>query len=298
MRRRVLHFTLIASVLGSLCVWGAVLSMGPRVRAREASDELVVRAQELAAEGDRVASRELVEEALVVDESNPRARRELAMHVIAKGDYKAAAEELRRIATEQGEDSGAARELAALLSLMGDEEGAVDWSREAVKRDPRSGLAYVGLSHCLMEIGSAEAGLRAAEEAVALSPRMHSARLVLGWARWQSRDLAGSREAFDEAAQLRPSDVTALLAAAAVSSELGLGDSAIGYARRAVTVDGQSARAWLILARVLAATGQSAAADEALARARSLDAARSGVPEDSSQQAGTAFPREESGPAR
>ena len=47
--------------------------------------------------------------------------------------------------------------------------------------------------------------------------------------------------------------------------------SALGYARRAVAADSESARTWLVLAGVLSATGRSVEADEALSRARSLD---------------------------
>ncbi len=271
MKRRALHLALIASLLGALCVWAVVLSMGPRVRARKASNRLVERAQELAGKGNRWASRQLVDQALALDQSNPRARRELAMHLIAKGHRQPALEELRRVAADQPTDSGAARELAGLLSVMGDGEGAIHWLREAVKREPKNALAYVDLARCLMQAGEVADGLRAAEEAVLLSPRLHPAQLVLGWARWRSGDLAGARAALDEALRLRHSDVAALLASAAVSSELGLGDSALGYARRAVAADPQGARTWLVLARVLAATGRTAEAHEALSRARSLD---------------------------
>jgi len=250
-----------------------MLSMGPRIRARNASNRLVERAQELGGKGDRRGSRQLVDQALEVDRSNPRARRELAMHLIAEGRSKAALEEMRRLAEEQRTDSGAARELAALLWMTGDREGSIRWSREAVKREPQSGLAYVNLAHCLIEAGEVGGGLRAAEEAVALSPRLQSAQVVLGRALWRSGDRAGAQAAFHEALRLRPSDVTALLGAAALSSELGFGESAVGYARRAVTVDPQNARAWLILARTLSATGRTAEAEEALARARSLEAA-------------------------
>ncbi len=271
MKRRALHLALIASVLGALCVWAVVLSMGPRLRARKASNRLVERAQELAGEGNRWASRQLVDQALALDQSNPRARRELAMHLRAEGRREAALAELKRVAVAQPTDSGAARELAALLSVMGDGEGAIHWLREAVKREPKNGLAYVDLARCLMEAGEVADGLRAAEEAVLLSPRLRSAQLVLGWARWRSGDLSGARAALDEALRLRRNDVDALLAAAAVSSELGLGDSALGYARRAVAADPQRARTWLVLAGVLAATGRTAEAHDALARARSLE---------------------------
>jgi len=244
--------------------------MGPRVRARNASNRLVERAQELAGEGNRWASRQVVNQALDADKTNPRARRELAMHLIAEGHRQPALEELRRVAADQPTDAGAARELAALLWMTGDRESAISSLREAVKREPKNALAYVDLAHCLTEIGDVPGGLRSAEQAVALSPRLRTAQLVLGRARWRSGDLAGARAAFDEALRLRPSDVAALLGAAAVSSELGLGDSALEYARRAVTADPHSARTWLVLARVLAATGRTTEADEALSRARSL----------------------------
>ncbi len=273
MKRGALRLVLIASLLGALCVWAVVLSMGPRVRARNASNRLVERAQELAEQGDRSTSRQLVDQSLALDKSNPRARRELAMHLIAEGRDELALAELRWVAVAQRTDSGAARELAARLSIMGDRDGAINWLREAVSRDPRNGLAYVDLARCLMEVGETADGLPIAEEAVALSPRLQSAHLVLGWGRWQSGDLSGALAALDEALRLRPSDVAALLAASAVSGELGHRDSAIGYARRAVTADPQREGSWLVLARALAAAGQAVEAHDALARARSLEAA-------------------------
>ncbi len=279
MKRRALHLALIASALGAVCVWLVVLSMGPRMKARDASNRLVERAQELGGAGDRQGSRQLVDQALEVDEGNPRARRELAMHLIAEGRRTPALEEMRRLGEEQRTDPGAARELASLLWMTGDREGAVQWFREAVKRDPQNGLAYVTLAHCLIEAGEVADGLGAAEEAVALSPRLQPAQVVLGRALWLSGDLAGARAAFDEALRLRPSDVTALLGAAAASSQLGFGDSAVAYAQRAVTIDPQNASAWLVLARTFAATGRTVEAEEALSRARSLEAAqRAGPP--------------------
>lgn len=261
----------MASVLGALCAMAIVVSMGPRVRARNVSDRLVARAQELAGQGNRSASRQLVDEALTVDPDNWRARRELAMQMIAEGRLRPAVEELRRAAVAQPTDGGAARELAHLLHMTGDKGGALQWLREAVRRDPKNGFAYVDLALCLMEAGEVADGLSAAEEAVRASPRLHAAQLVLGRALWASGDPAGARAAFDEALLLRPRDVDTLLAAVAVSTELGLEDSALGYARRAVTTDPESARTWLVLAGVLAATGRAVEADEALSRARSLD---------------------------
>jgi Flp pilus assembly protein TadD len=193
------------------------------------------------------------------------------MQMIAEGHLKPAVEELRKAAVAQPTDGGAARELAHLLHMTGDKGGAVQWLREAVRRNPEDGFAYVDLAVCLMGAGEIADGLSAAEEAVRASPRLHSAQLVLGRARWESGDPAGARAAFDQALLLRPRDVDTLLAAAAVSTELGLEDSALGYARHAVTADPESARAWLVLAGGLAATGRAVEADEALSQARSLD---------------------------
>lgn len=278
MRRSALHFALIASVLGAFSAWGVVLGMGPQLRARDASNRLVERAQELASKGDRTASRRLVGEALEADASNARARRELAMHLIAEGLREPALAEMKRLAVEQTKDSGAARELAALLAASGDIDGAISWLREAIARDPENALAYVDLSRCLMEIGEVPAGLRAAEKAVALAPRLQPARLAVGRGRWLSRDLAGALSAFEEALELRPGDVAALIAAAAASGELGHGDSALRYARQAVTVDPQNPRTWMVLAGVLATAGRSAESHEALAHARSLEAAQAAAP--------------------
>jgi tetratricopeptide (TPR) repeat protein len=248
--------------------------MIPRLRARHASDRLVDRAQEASGRGDRWASRQLVEEALDLDRKNPRARRELAMHLVVEGRRELALHELRYVAEAKRRDSGAARELAALLWTTGDREGALRWVREALRRDPKSGLARVDLAHCLLATGDVVNALSAAEQAVALYPRLRSAWQALGVARWQSGDLTGARAALDEALLLRPNDVPTLLAAAEVSNQLASWDSAVAYARRAVSADPQSASSWFVLAQLLAATGHSIEADEALARARTLDAAQ------------------------
>lgn len=261
---------LLASGLGSVCVWVVVLSMVPHLEAREASNRLVARAQEIAGKAEPAASRQLVEKALAMDPDNPRARRELAMHLLAEGHVDAALEELRRVAATDRRNGGAARELAAVLYATKDIAGAVHWLREAAKREPDSGATYVGLAHCLLETRDVPGALSAAERAVALSPRYHPAYAVLGRARRQSGDLTGARAAFDDALELRPSDVATLLAAASVTTELGHPDSALGYARRAVTADPKEGPAWLVLSQVLTANGRGAEARRALSRAQSL----------------------------
>ena len=200
------------------------------------------------------------------------------MHLVAEGRREPALEELKRVAVEQTEDSGAARELAALLAVTGDIDGAVSWLREAIDRDPENALAYVDLSRCLMESEEVPDGLRAAEKAVALAPRLQRAWLAVGRGRWLSRDLTGALSAFERALELRPGDVTALIAAAAVSGELGHGDSALRYARQAVTIDPENPRTWMVLAGVFAAAGRTAESHEALAHARSLEAAQAAQP--------------------
>jgi tetratricopeptide (TPR) repeat protein len=288
MRRWALLLALTASVLGALSAWAVVLSMVPRLKARQESDRLVDRAQEASSRGDRYDSSRLVEEALALDRRNPRARRERAMHLVVEGRQELALQELRYVAEAKRRDSGAARELAALLWATGDREGALGWVREALRRDPKSGLARVDLAHCLLATGDVGDALSTAEEAVALYPRLRSAWQALGVARWQSGDLTGAQAAFREALLLRPNDVPTLLAAAEVSSKLASWDSAVAYARRAVSADPQSPSSWFALAQLLAATGHSVEADEALARARTLDAAQSADRPRSSPQGGAA----------
>jgi tetratricopeptide (TPR) repeat protein len=272
MRRWALILALTASVLGAVSAWAVVLSMIPRLKARHASDRLVDRAQEASGRGDRWAARRLVEEALDLDRKNPRARRERAMHLVVEGRKELALGELQYVAEAKRRDSGAARELAILLWTTGDREGALRWVREALRRDPKSGLARVDLAHCLLATGDVVNALSAAEQAVALYPRLRSAWQVLGVARWQSGDLTGARAALDEALLLRPKDVPTLLAAAEISGALASWDSAIAYARRAVSADPQSASTWFVLGQVLLAAGEKAKAQEALSHAQSLDA--------------------------
>jgi tetratricopeptide (TPR) repeat protein len=244
--------------------------MAPHARAQQAANRLVEMAQEVAGKGGAAASRQLVDRALALDPDNPRARRELAMHLLARGDVSAAAEELRRVAAADPRNGGAARELAAVLYQRKDVPGAIHWLREAVKREPDSGLNYVGLAHCLLEMGNATGALRAAERAVALWPRYQPAQAVLGRARWRQGDLAGAHKAFADATELRPSDVSTLLAAAGVASELGHQRAALGYARRAVSAGPNEGLAWLVLSQVLRANGRGAEARRALSRAQAL----------------------------
>lgn len=270
MRRRALQAVLLASAFGSLCIWAVVLSMAPRLRAREASNRLIEKAQQIAGGADPAASRELVDEALAADPENPRAHRELAMHLLARGETEQAVGELERAALADPANSGAALEVAAVLHAQQDMEATLHWLREAARREPDSGLTYTVIAQCLLESKDIPGALRAAQRAVALSPRYEPAYVVLGSARWQSRDLPGARAAFDEALRLRPSDVDALLAAASVSHALGLSDPALDYARRAVGAGPRDRRAWLAFAQLLADRGRAAEAQQALSRARAL----------------------------
>jgi tetratricopeptide (TPR) repeat protein len=298
MTRWALRLAVIASLLGAISVWAVVLGMAPRIRARKVSNGLVDRAQQLSSQGESFASRLLVDQALAADESNPRARRELAMHLVARGHRERALEEMRRVAAAQPDDSGAARELAYLLWEMDDREAAIDWLREAMRREPHNGQTYVDLAHCLLATEDVSGALHVAEEAAARYPRPRFAFRVLGLARWRSGDLAGAREAFDESLRLRPREVATLLAAADVLEELGLRDDAIGYARRAVTADPQSALAWFVLGQLLAAAGQEVEAREALARARSLSAAQSSTNSETGKETGPAPSRGDTSPAK
>lgn len=298
MTRWALRLALIASLLGAVSVWAVMLGMTPKMRARKVSNSLIDRAQQLSSQGETFASRLLVDQALAADESNPRAHRELAMHLVVRGHRERALEEMRRAAEAQRDDSGAARELAYLLWEMDNREGAIEWLREAARREPQNGYVYVDLAHCLLATGDVSGALYAAERAAARYPRPRLAMRVLGLARWQSGDLAGARAAFDESLRLRPRDLATLLAASDISKELGLRDEAIGYARRAVSTDPQSAAAWLVLGQLLAAAGQEREAREALTRARSLTAAQSSTDSETKQETRTAPSGPAEGPAK
>ena len=280
MTRWILGFLLIASLLTAAWVWWGVLRMRPAVEARRVSDELVDEAQAASARGDRQTSKELIDEALQTDRENPRAHRELAMHLITENRRDQALKELQYVAETRTDDSGAARELAALFWTMGDKENAIRWLREAVRRDPKNGLALVELAQCLLESGDAAGAVGAAEDAVTLYPRWQSAWLALGFVKRESGDLEGAKEALDEALQLLPDDVDTLLAAADVAYGLNQIEAATGYARRAVAADPQYATAWFVLAHLLQVAGEGTEAQDALRRARSLGA----VPTEQPQQ--------------
>jgi tetratricopeptide (TPR) repeat protein len=268
--RHLLRLVLIASVVGAVLAWVGVLRVAEEARRRAASDRLLEKAGRLATRGDATGARLLVDQAVAADPDSPRARRELAMHLIAKRQFDAAAAELRRVAAARPGDAGAAHEMAELLSLKGDRQNTVWWLRETLRRDPKDGLTQVDLSRCLIEAGDTGGAIRAAEKAVALAPRLQSAWLALGMARWKAGDPASARAALDEALRLRPTDLPTLLCAAQVSAELGSRQASADYARRAVAAHAQSAEAWLTLADALAAMGRQTEADKALARARAL----------------------------
>jgi len=267
-----LRLLLVAVMLGAVVASAAALRMGPVLEARRESDRLVDRAQEAAAAGDRWESRRLVEEALEIDGKNGRARRELAMHLVAEGQTDQALAELLRAAETKSNDAGAARELAAAFWATGNEKESVRWLKEAVRRDPIGGVARVDLARCLLDTRDTAGALKVAEENVLFYPHWQLAWGTLGLARLKSDDRAGALEALDEALRLRPHDVLALIAAAGVANDLGRKEDALSYARRAVSADEQSAPAWFTLGQLLGEQGREAEAREALTRARSLSA--------------------------
>ena len=271
MSRTGLYLCLAASAVGSLVACTAALVRIPEVTALDRSDKLVEEAQARAAQGDADGSRKAVDEALALAPENPRARRELGMHMIAARDLEGAARELLAVARARSGDAGAARELASVLGAAGDAESAVKWLRRALRIAPADAISRALLVGYLVKLDRIPEAREEAEIAAKLAPQVPDVQSRLGIARWKDGDRAGAELAFKRALELWPSDLRVTLFLGAVVAEQNRPEESAQYLLRVIALDPQNVTAYVGLGSDLLSLNLPDEAEAAFRKALELD---------------------------
>jgi len=136
--------------------------------------------------------------------------------------------------------------------------GAIAAYSEAIRLDPSYALAFAYRSFALTTY-AAEADVREdfekaeadARRALALAPELAEAHAALGYVLGNTLDFAGAKKAYDRALAIAPGNTQVLLSSAEFGAWVGLGDTAIAAARRAVVLDPLDRRSHSILGRAL-----------------------------------------------
>jgi serine/threonine protein kinase len=171
------------------------------------------------------------------------------------------------------------RHFDGLVSTYGTERAVLAY-RKATELDPRFATAYAALSTAEFwqsaQSGNSDgnrAAMAAAEKAIALAPDQadgYTARaLVRFTVNW---DWAGAQADLEEARRLNPGDSTAERYYGFILAALGRLPEAIAAQRKDVELEPLASEAWDALGQSLMATGEFAAAHQALDRALEISA--------------------------
>jgi tetratricopeptide (TPR) repeat protein len=210
MRRIALQGVLSASVAGAVAILVFVLAVEAHKPALRFAQQVAAGAQKLFEAGQREVAISALDEVLQRTPDSLIARRELAMELVASGQWAEAATQLRLVLSASPPDASAARKLAESLEKLGDLRGAITYSRLACKLDPENGIYWIALAGALLRSGDHEEALRAGQRAVRYAAGVPEAHVQLGFAKWQTGDMAGARSAFSEALALDPGNRPAL----------------------------------------------------------------------------------------
>jgi len=210
MRRIALESLLLISVCGAVAMLVAVLVMDAQKPDLRFAQQVAAGAQKLFESGQREAAISALDEVLQRTPESLVARRELAMELVASGQWAEAATQLRLVLTASPRDASAARKLAEALERLGDRRGAITYSRLACRLDPENGVYWIRLAATLLRSGDHEEALRAAQRAVRYAAGVPEAHVQLGFAKWQTGEMAGAKSAFLDALDLDPGNLPAL----------------------------------------------------------------------------------------
>jgi tetratricopeptide (TPR) repeat protein len=250
MKRRALHYCILACVLAGLAIAAVVAVDRYGQRVVTLCSRAAAGAQSLFNQGKAEEARAALEEALELAPDNLVVRRELAMQLLAGGHIEDAARELRAVMEVAPQDGEAARKLAAVLTELGDAAGATRWLRRAADLEPTNAMNRVRLARGLLAEGRSGEAAAEAERAVELAWGMPEAHLALGLARLAGGDARGACLALEAAARLRPCDVSSWLLCAAAARDGGLRADDVDEARR-----GAAGALWCQAARVSLTAG-------------------------------------------
>lgn len=177
---------------------------------------------------------------------------------------------IRRDLDKRGYDAALLIELASMLRETGRHEEALRAIRTVCDREPRNAAARCELGNCLAAAGRQDEAERAYMDCLKLDPNQNTARVQLGNILLRSGRALPAIALYDTALLSNP-DMPALhnnLATACMAA--GQLDRAEHHFRRTVALDQSFFQAWLNLGRVLASTGRSEEARDALLRAKEL----------------------------
>jgi Flp pilus assembly protein TadD len=199
---------------------------------------------------------------------------------IVRGDLEAAQASLCRAAHYNTKHPEIALELALVLLLRRDGAQALTWARRAVELDPNGSGAKDALGDALARAGNETeartawldaAGIDGSSETMVRALVMRAAKQADHSLR--HRDLVTAERSFRRAAILEPRSQASLSGLAYVLLELGDGQAAVVWARRAVAVSPRNSSARLVLGDALAKSDDKAGAAREWREAALLDPA-------------------------
>lgn len=154
--------------------------------------------------GEYEAAVTSAENALLLNDENPKALAELGWTLTFLGDQIGAEEALEQ-AIELNPDSVEANAYyAELLSDLGDYEDAAAFSRRAVELDSQSLVALRARGYVLYYTGNYEEAILEFESAIELNDRVADLRIFLGLCHWSLGNFEVAIDEFNEADRLDP----------------------------------------------------------------------------------------------
>ena len=144
------------------------------------ADDLRRRAQDALGQGDPRRARDLLEEALRLDDKDAEAHTLLGFALGQQGDLPAAVGHLERAIALRPDSSEAHYHLGVALWYSGEKERAAAQLRESVKLDPAAGEAHAFLGTVLRERGDWAGARVSLQRAIALLPPTAAVFVDLG----------------------------------------------------------------------------------------------------------------------
>lgn len=171
-----------------------------------------------------------------------------------------AAEAVAVLRESAGNDAAAWHELGMAYQAQGKVREAMGALEKAIELDPEMVEAHSNLGILAMEAGDAARAAKELREAVRIQPDFADARNNLGNLLAGTGDMAGARAEFEAAVRLRPRDATVRYNYAMALGRARLFDEAQKQLEEALRVNGELAEAHQVLADMLMAKQQVAAA--------------------------------------
>ncbi len=245
---------------------------------------------------DAVAAAQLVDDALRHDSAHPDVlRRAIQLSLAAEPEGIARAARVATLAQALVErapsDAWARLVLARALALSGDKSAAIkrlseveelalhtSFAAEAQRgrlalEDPQVSLEIDSVLRAAYQAASPDVETIAARaRSLATTHDAWHAWFALGIAERRRERWRAARDAFGEAIRIAPGCTPAHMEIVAAHVALGDSDRALEHARRACSLEGESARTLAVLATALLAAGKREEASSAIDRALTLDA--------------------------